>query len=234
MPRNSGATIPPEISPPDEYRRVLCIPASPEWLGLVAGALWVLTQGWYWNEATGDVQAVTERAFQMYLEYQDQNGGCDVATFPVGAIIQFGSASLPEGWLYCNGDELLKADYPALWDTITTAWGTATLGDDYFVLPDFRNKSPYGFQYGGGATKLFGSSHGAETVTLTEAQIPAHDHSTYPTNVGSGKLFLQGGVAFASNGTPDNTYTTFEAGGGGAHNNLHPVAVCGFIIFAGV
>lgn len=77
MPRKSGATIPPDINPPEEFRRVLCIPASPEWLGLVAGALWVLTQEWYWNAETGDVTAVTDRALQMYLEYQDQSGACD-------------------------------------------------------------------------------------------------------------------------------------------------------------
>lgn len=227
-----GATIPSDTDPTGAYRRVLCIPATPEWLAAVNGALYVLTQAWYWDAATGSVPDVTARAAQMYFEFQDQNGACNVSEIPVGTIFINAATSLPDGWLYCDGNEVLKADYPALWDKITNFWGTPLLGSDYFVLPDFRNRSPFGYQTGGGASKNFGSYHGAENVTLTTAQIPEHDHAIY-----SEQLYTQvaagGAAGYGVGGAVSGTGRTGAAGSGNPHNNLHPVAVCNFIIFAG-
>lgn len=236
MPRKTGAIIPDPINPSGTYRRVICIPGSPEWIALVNGALWVMTQAWYWDAATGDVDAVVDRAKQMYFEFQDGSGDCDPPmTVPVGTIVQFASGMQPDGWLYCNGDEVLKADYPELWDTITTTWGVATLGSDYFVLPDFRNRSPYGFDYGTPSPHFdFASQHGAETHTLTTAQIPSHDHDTYEANLwGAAAPGSGAGLAVNSGGAVAFTAKTGDAGGGNPHNTLHPIAVCGFIIYAG-
>jgi len=232
MPRKTGAIIPDPISPSGTYRRVICIPGSPEWIALVNGALWVMTQAWYWDAATGDVDAVVDRAKLMYFEFQDENGECDNVGVPIGAIMPFGGTTQPDGWLYCDGNEVLKTDYPDLYDVITNFWGTPVLGADYFVLPDFRNKSPYGFQYGGSPLYPFASNQGAATHTLTTAQIPAHSHTTYAPELyataqaGAGTAGIGGAI-------PNAGIVTGNTGGGGAHNNLHPVAVCGFIIYAG-
>lgn len=72
-----GATIPADTDPPDNFSRVLCIPGTPEWLALVTGALYVLTQEWYWNADTGDVDAVVARAKQMYFQFEDQDPECE-------------------------------------------------------------------------------------------------------------------------------------------------------------
>lgn len=155
---------------------------------------------------------------------------CEVTvTIPIGAIMQYAAGLAPTGWLLCNGNEVLKADYPDLWNAITDLWGTATLGSDYFVLPDFRDKSPFGYHDGGGATKLFGHYYGAETHTLTEAQMPAHAHEQAWFSGGS-QVAAGGGYNFQ--GIPSGVNTSSK-GGGQAHNNLHPVGVCSFIIYAG-
>lgn len=57
---------------------VICVPDTVEWVSLVTGCMVQLTFGWYWNKNSGDYQAVTERARQMYFEFCDQNGLCDV------------------------------------------------------------------------------------------------------------------------------------------------------------
>ncbi len=90
-----------------------------------------------------------------------------------------------------------------------------------------------------GSANALGSSGGFETITLTDAQMPVHDHGggtgqagehthTLPKAVGSG-----GGNA-ANNGPQDGTqvYTTSSAGnhvhiipedgGGQPHNNMPP------------
>lgn len=207
------------------------IPDDDSFIHLLAGLL--ALAGSEGNYVQADADKAADLAQQWRNAYlQSDWNQCEAAVIPVGAIMQYGAGGVPDGWLLCDGNEVLKADYLDLWNTITTAWGTATLGDDYFVLPDFRNKSAYGYQSGGGATKTFGSTHGAETVTLTESQIPAHSHAAPVSGAASGSV---GNTAVYSGGLflePRlNTQTT---GGGESHNNLHPVAICGFIIYAGV
>lgn len=152
---------------------------------------------------------------------------------PVGTILQFGAASLPDKFLFCNGDEVLKTAYPDLFAVIGTLWGTPTLGSDYFVLPDFRNKSPYGYDYGSVPPHFaFASNHGEELHTLTTSEIPAHHHDQAWFVAGAN---VQAGSGWAFNGAGGGSgATTGDTGGGNPHNTLHPVAVCGFIIYAGV
>lgn len=231
MPRKTGAIIPTDTNPPDTYRRVLCIPGTAEWIALVNGVLWALTQSWYWDAGTGDVEAVTARAQQMYFEFQDGTGACDVPSAIVGEIRMMANASLPDGWLYCNGSEVAKATYPDLWDAITDFWGTASNPTLNFVLPDLRNKFPIGFAQGGGAPAI-GTYGGEATHVLTTAEMPAHNHALESTLTGSSATHLIWSAAFG-NDTPA-AYKTYDAGGGGAHNNIPPYGAVSYIIYAGV
>jgi microcystin-dependent protein len=230
MPRRSGAIIPDPVDPSGTYRRVICIPASPEWIAIVNGLLYPATQEWYWDASTGDAAAAALRAQQMYFEFQDQNGGCDVA-FPIGAVMQFGAKTPPAGWLLCDGRERLIADYPALYDVIGDEWGTPPSGSDYFVLPDSYNRSPYGWKPAEeGGTKAFASEHGAETHLLTQSQIPSHTHD-YATGAGSGSVGND--TVYSAGVFLSPRLQTGATGGGNPHNNLHPVFVIPFIIYAG-
>jgi microcystin-dependent protein len=44
-------------------------------------------------------------------------------TSPIGAIVLFAGADAPEGWLVCDGREILQKDYQALFKCIGTKWG---------------------------------------------------------------------------------------------------------------
>ncbi|MBS4040364.1 MAG: hypothetical protein KGZ81_07155 [Flavobacteriales bacterium] len=89
---------------------------------------------------------------------------------------------------------------------------------------------------------------GAETVTLTTAQIPAHNHTgttstdgshshgltqdavtTSPSgnqrtylSGGSGQQLEWGDLAISSAGSHNHTFTTANSGGGGSHTNIQP------------
>ena len=58
---------------------------------------------------------------------------------------------------------------------------------------------------------------GEKTVTLTEAQMPKHDHGGTYTNAGTARTHAW----LASNGSAMG-YDSVEAGGGQAHNNMPP------------
>jgi len=224
----TGATIPSDTDPPESYRRVLCIPGTPEWLALINGALWVLTQSWYWNADTGDVEAVTTRAQQMYFEFQDQNGGCDV-TADIGDIKLHASTNVPPLWLMCDGSDVAKADYTLLYAEIGDAWGTATNPTTHFKLPDYRDRFPMGYGMGGGRSlATFG---GVENVALSLAQIPPHSH-----NLTSGVGVVPGGTYLDSAAGPWvglGAGTTVSQGGGQQHTNMPPYATLAILIYAG-
>lgn len=58
---------------------------------------------------------------------------------------------------------------------------------------------------------------GEKTVTLTEAQLPAHDHGGTYTNAGTARTH-----AWLASGGSAMGFEAVEAGGGGAHNNMPP------------
>jgi microcystin-dependent protein len=63
-----------------------------------------------------------------------------------------------------------------------------------------------------------GQTGGAKEVTLTAAQIPAHNHGGTYTNAGSATKTH----AWLASGGSAMAYTTVDAGGGEAHNNMPP------------
>lgn len=205
------------------------VPDDDAFLGLLAGLLGL--PGSETNYQQEDIDKASALAQQWRDAYVLTDWGqCDVGAI-VGEIRIMANATLPDGWLYCNGDDLLKTDYPELFDAITTFWGTPS-DPLYFRLPDLRNRFPIGYAQGGGSP-AFASLGGEATHTLTTAEIPAHTHPSAANASGSGGFFTvaspyQGTVAAAGWNTLPNT------GGGGAHNNMPPYAAISFIIYAGV
>lgn len=66
-------------------------------------------------------------------------------------------------------------------------------------------------------TGRIGLTGGEHTVTLTEAQMPVHNHGGTYTNAGTARTH-----AWLASGGSAMGYDTVEAGGGEAHNNMPP------------
>ncbi len=120
-------------------------------------------------------------------------------TIPIGGIVMWSGATnaIPAGWALCDG---------------TTNNNHAT--------PDLRNR----FVVGAGARYAVGDTGGADTVTLTTNQMPAHTHN-----------YTQGDrQSFFGHGAYDNmwvgtgaTVATSSTGDGQAHENRPPYyALC--------
>ena len=158
---------------------------------------------------------------------------------PTGAVLPFAGASAPTGWLLCFGQAVSRTTYAALFGVIGTSHGTGD-GSTTFNLPDLRGRVAGGKDNMGGtaASRLttggagvdgatLGASGGAETHTLTVAQMPAHSHTTTAL---SSRNTSAGGSETVANSSSNTTISTNSQGGGTAHNNTQPTIVLNYII----
>jgi len=127
---------------------------------------------------------------------------------PIGSIVPWlksltGCPALPDGWVECDGSVLSDSDSPFNGQTIPNL-NTGT----YRMLR-------------GAATS--GATGGADTHTLSAAEMPAHVHSQAPPASGAGS----GGWSI---GAPSGTLDTGSAGSSQAHNNLPAYYSVVFII----
>jgi microcystin-dependent protein len=104
------------------------------------------------------------------------------------ALVSFDFA--PRGWAFCNGQLLSIAQNSALFALLGTQYGGD--GETTFALPDLQGRVPVHQ----GSDFSIGQQGGAETVTLTLAEIPAHAHLQGSVNQASATA--PGGDAFAS------------------------------------
>jgi len=94
----------------------------------------------------------------------------------LGEVAMFGGNFPPAGWAFADG-RLMSVDAD---DSLFSILGTTYGGDGLssFALPDLRGRVPVGVGQGPGLSdRQLGEAFGAEAVTLTESQLPAHVHS---------------------------------------------------------
>lgn len=224
------------------------------------------------RDGTGGMRATLNmggNAIQNVLPGENPN---DVATvsqiapssFPPGMIMDYAGFAPPTGWLLCGGQSLSRSEFPALFAAIGTAFGSLNISS--FSLPDLRGRVTAGkdFTSGSIAGRLtsttmapdgatMGAVGGAQTHTLTEAQMPTHTHivSGSTNEAGahthsvttSGNSALVGGIPTqevqlyipgetGSAGTHSHTIsvTAANAGSGAAHLNMQPTILVNKII----
>jgi microcystin-dependent protein len=152
----------------------------------------------------------------------------------VGEIRLFAGSFAPVGWAFCDGQTMAIASNEVLFNLVGTTYGGD--GQSTFALPDLRGRVPV--HQGNGYVQ--GGSGGAETVTLTAAQLPAHRHamlaSTTAASAAHGPSEVLGSSAamrLYGTGTPSmamdpNAIT--PAGGGQPHENMPPFVALNYII----
>jgi microcystin-dependent protein len=165
----------------------------------------------------------------------------------LGEIRAFTWPWAPTGWHLCDGSVLQNSQYQALAALLGNLYGGD--GKTTFGLPDLRGRT--GMHFGvdkNGIVYQQGSQGGAETVTLTTAQIPPHDHDVNAVSNKADKAIINGNfpaVPSATILTPAPIYTipltlddcvplvgtsVQDDGGGGPHGNMQPFLVTNFCI----
>src|SRR5882762_8617670 len=100
-----------------------------------------------------------------------ESRGGNMSSPYVGEIRMFGGNFAPAGWMFCEGQLLPISENEILFNLIGTTYGGD--GQSTFALPDLRGRLP--MHQGGGFT--LAETGGAEEVTLSTNQIPAHNHA---------------------------------------------------------
>lgn len=93
----------------------------------------------------------------------------------VGEIRNFSFNVVPSGWHLCDGSVLPINQYTALFSLLGTAYGGD--GRTTFALPDLRGRVMVSKNNAKPDDYTLGKTGGAETVALTAAQLPAHNHN---------------------------------------------------------
>ena len=165
---------------------------------------------------------------------QDIQGAVSGDTLPIGAIMPFGSNTIPENWLLCNGQAVSRTDYQELFNTIGTTYGS---GDGFttFNLPDLQGKIPVGKNANDTDFETLGETGGEKTHTLTVNEMPSHHHQRKQSgrvlywDIGSTTM---GGLTSGENAEISWERDTTDVGGGQAHNIMQPYIVQNYIIKA--
>ena len=140
---------------------------------------------------------------------------------PTATIVPWSSASVPTGFLECNGQAVSRSTYSALFAIVGTTYGAGD-GSSTFGVPDLQDNVAVGKSN----NKALASTGGANTVTstgnvggstanatLSEAQLASHTHS-YTTRQGNN----QGGVNNTA-GFSNQSVSSDAAGSGQGHSH---------------
>lgn len=152
----------------------------------------------------------------------------------VGEIRMFAGNFAPAGWMFCEGQLLPISENETLFQLIGTTYGGD--GQSTFALPDLRGRIPV--HQGNGF--ILAETGGAEEITLTVNQIPAHTHPLL-ASAGPGNSNAPGGnitgesaavkIYISESPTANlNPQAVSPVGGSQPHTNFQPYLCVDFII----
>ena len=159
---------------------------------------------------------------------------------PVGASLEWNGRNLPANgkWMFENGQELTRGDYPDLWDVLGTTFGGNTSDPDpmkwKFNLPNSTGRVAIGFQSGTGGLDIGntggqfnhehfvpGHSHGKGNLEIIQSgdhlhtlSNPGHFHS-----ISSHQHKFRFGDYSAATGTGVSRLANLGSTGSGTYNN---------------
>ena len=165
-----------------------------------------------------------------------------------GTIVPFAGRTEPaDNWLLCDGRAVDQSEYPTLYAVISDDYSPVA-SNTTFNLPDLRGRFPLGLDnMGAGSADVvsattadeLGGTGGAETHTLTKAEMPRHRHEPDQNSENSRKFsVLNGGGGRFYHGTAswshtgiigDEDYTEHE-GNDNPHNNMPPYLSLNYLI----
>lgn len=147
--------------------------------------------------------------------------------FMPGAILASMLSLVPDGWLGCNGQEVVISQYQDLYNSIGTTYNIGGETPGYFRLPNISSR--YLIQKTSGSG-IYGnaSSHNHSTSANYDLASTSVDHG-HPTNnyVNNNNIYHAPGGGGSGGGTDNNPLnankTGFSSGGASGAGHYHAV-----------
>ena len=176
------------------------------------------------------VSAMDRRQRAVFLELM-----LPVPECPTGTVLCYHNphgAALPAGWLSCNGQTITSVMYPALCLHLNNGVAAPNA-----VVPDFRGRFLLGADLNGSGLLTMrprNTTGGAETVTLTAANLPAHTHQySAPLPISNSSAAWQSGLRDGGGHMQVNwgqTQTTVATGTSTPLDTMPPFATVDYIM----
>ncbi|TRX36407.1 phage tail protein [Flavobacterium sp. ZT3R18] len=147
----------------------------------------------------------------------------------IGQIQAFGFNFTPRGWAFCNGQLLSISQNTALYSLLGITFGGD--GITNFGLPDLRGRTIVHPGQGTGLTNpvLWGEKGGAQTVVLTQTNMPIHNHGL------AGTAFVNTVINVGHNGASNTTENGENSlGAGSGFPNMYSEAPLSADKFSGI
>lgn len=159
-------------------------------------------------------------------------------------IVSFNFA--PRGWAFCDGQLLPISQNTALFSLIGTTYGGD--GRTTTALPNLMDRAPMHPGRGPGLTsRRLGERVGSLTITLSEAQIPSHNHQFTVSKVAPPTSNMPAGnypdqyrdqtsgrtMMYKNNASLNAEFASSaiaNSGGGQAHENMQPFLGLNYVI----
>jgi len=188
-------------------------------VAILLSALQFVAQYSNWQGASYDLTQSEKDDIDFWIAQAET----ELMTASIGLVVAFATSVTPTGMLLCDGAQYAREDYPRLYDVLDSAF---IIDADNFVVPDLQDK----FIFGEG-TNNRGDSGGNNSVSLSTANLPSHNHSdSFPT-VG---LVLNGELVPQAVYIPPALPTvTGNTGSGTPVNIMNPYLVLGYAIVSG-
>jgi len=167
-------------------------------------------------------------------------GTATVAGIPSGSVIDYGGASEPSGWVFCDGSAFngtSDTSFADLFSAIGNTFGGSDITD--FQVPDFRGRVTIGKDNLGGssadritasAADTLGGSGGVYTHALSSGELASHTH-TGPSHTHAGPSHTHAGPSHTHTGASHtHTLAVYNNGGG----NTNKAQVCNTSVFGTV
>ena len=142
---------------------------------------------------------------------------------PTGTITSWSDSSIPTGFLECDGSNVSRSTYSALFAVVGTTYGSGD-GSSTFGLPDLQDNVAVGksnnkslASTGGANTVAASGNVGGSTAnaTLSINQAGSHNHNIPVTSLTSGGNTIASGM----NGGANSNDASGNKGGSGGHSH---------------
>lgn len=134
----------------------------------------------------------------------------EIQYVPSGSIMQFAGASVPAGWLLCDGTAVSRTTYSSLFTAIGTAYGAGN-GSTTFNVPNLKARVPVGRDSSVTIFNTLNNQGGATTRSIAVSNLPAHNHG-----LNSHTHTISHGHSASGTGS-DHSHTASSSGGSHSH-----------------